>query len=234
MASTFLRDSSAAPLPRSARRRLNPFVHGRARGACRVLLSGLLACAALSACGHAAAPPPAEPAAKPAPPPPPPAPVEQAAAKPSVPASEILSAPDKAWVFSFEGSAAYDKTKSGCDEQFKDNPAARAKCITKARDTFTADAMEFTRDTAGNDVWVIYRTKNNKLIKIYSVQIEYGAQDGDTLSIKKVGKETGKPLLFSGVSEFKVKLGGEYSMELDDAQRGLLAYDARLGFITNK
>jgi hypothetical protein len=233
MASTFLRGRSVAPLPCSARRPSSLFARERARDACHVLLAGLLACAALSACGHAA-PPPAEPVAKPAPPAPPPAPVEQAAAKRSVPASEILSAPDKAWVFSFEGSAAYDKTKSSCDEQFKDNPAARAKCITKARDAFTADAMEFTHDNAGNDVWVIYRTKSNKLIKVYSVQIEYGAQDGDTVNIKKVGKETGKPLLFSGVSEFKVKLGGEYSLELDDAQRGLLAYDARLGFITNK
>jgi hypothetical protein len=234
MASTFLRGRSASPAPLCARPPSSLLAIESARGARRLLLGGLLACAALSACGHAAAPPPAEPAAKPAPPPPPPAPVEQAAAKPSVPASEILSAPDKAWVFSFEGSAAYDKTKSSCDEQFKDNPAGRAKCITKARDAFTADAMEFTRDNAGNDVWVIYRTKSNKLIKVYSVQIQYGEQDGDTLSIKKVGKETGKPVLFSGVSEFKVKLGGEYSLELDDAQKGLLAYDARLGFITNK
>jgi len=148
--------------------------------------------------------------------------------------SEVLSVPDKAWVFSFEGSAAYDKAKSGCDERFKEDPGARARCITKARDTFTADAMEFTRDAAGNDVWVIYRTKSNKLIKVYSVQIEYGAQEGDTVSIKKLGRETGKPVLFSGVSEFKVKLGGEYSLELQDSQHGMLSYDARLGFIANQ
>ncbi len=43
-----------------------------------------------------------------------------------------------------------------------------------------------------------------------------------------------KPILFSGVDEFKVKLGGEYSLELQDDKHGLLAYDARLGFITGK
>jgi hypothetical protein len=168
-----------------------------------------------------------------APEPAPPAPTEE----PKVPTrtvSEVLSGPDKAWVFSFEGSAAYDKAKSSCDERFKEDPGARARCVTKARDTFTADAMEFTRDAAGNDIWVIYRTKSNKLIKVYSVQIEYGAQEGDTVSIKKLGRETGKPLLFSGVSEFKVKLGGEYSLELQDSQHGLLSYDARLGFIANQ
>jgi hypothetical protein len=155
-------------------------------------------------------------------------------AKPERSVSEVLSVPDKAWVFSFEGSAAYEKAKAGCEERFKDDPGGRARCVTKARDTFTADAMEFTRDDAGNDVWVIYRTKSNKLIKVYSVQIEYGAQEGDTLSIKKLGRESGKPLLFSGVSEFKVKLGGEYSLEMEDAKHGVVAYDARLGFISGQ
>jgi len=171
----------------------------------------------------------AVPAAPPAPPPPPEDP------KPAAPTvSEVLSVPDKAWVFSFEGSAAYDKAKSSCDERFKDDPAGRARCITKARDAFTADAMEFTRDANGNDIWVIYRNKSKKLIKVYSVQIEYGAQEGDTVSIKKLGRETGKPLLFSDVSEFKVKLGGKYSLELQDTQHGTLSYDARLGYIANQ
>jgi hypothetical protein len=31
-----------------------------------------------------------------------------------------------------------------------------------------------------------------------------------------------------------VKLGGEYSMELEDQKHGVLAYDARLGFITSQ
>jgi hypothetical protein len=168
--------------------------------------------------GAAAAPPVAAAAA----------PAEDAA--PGRLPSDILSVPDKAWVFSFEGSAAYDKAKADCDERHREDPAARARCITKARDAFTADAMEFTRDDAGNDVWVIYRTRSNKLVQVYSVKIEYGDQAGDTVSIKKLGGEKGQPLLFSGVSEFKVKLGGEYSLELEDEKHGLLSYDARLGF----
>jgi hypothetical protein len=187
----------------------------------------------VSGCGARPGPEAAAPAPAPAAPQPTPAaPEEKAEEKPTRLPSEILSGEDKAWVFSFEGSAAYDKAKSGCDERFKDDPANRAKCITKARDTFIADAMEFTRDYKGNDVWVIYKSKSNKLVKVYSVQIEYGAQDNDTVSIKKLGNETGKPVLFSGVSEFKVKLGGEYSLEMEDAQHGTVAYDARLGFIT--
>jgi hypothetical protein len=201
-------------------------------------LSYLFAVAAIGLCASCAAHATSAPAADaqkavPAPAPAPPLPPEDAKL-PTRSVSEVLSVPDKAWVFSFEGSAAYEKAKSSCDEHFKDDPAGRARCITKARDAFTADAMEFTRDAAGNDVWVIYRTKSNKLIKVYSVQIEYGEQEGDTVSIKKLGRETGKPVLFSGVNVFKVKLGGEYSLELQDAQHGTLSYDARLGFISNQ
>lgn len=187
------------------------------------------------------APRASEPAASPEPAPAQPEPPKPAAPEPSADAkpparlpSDILSVPDKAWVFSFEGSAAYDKAKTDCDEKFKGDPGGRARCITKARDTFTADAMEFTRDDAGHDVWVIYRTQSNRLVQVYSVQIEYGEQGNDTVNIKKLGGEKGKAVLFSDVKEFQVKLGGEYSLELTDAKHGLLAYDARLGFITAK
>jgi hypothetical protein len=207
----------------------------RAFGAAGLFVSLGTACAS-----HATSEPAEAPAAAPATPPEPPvtAPAEPSAAvdapAPGKLPSEILSVPDKAWVFSFEGSAAYEKAKTDCDEKFKDDPRGRARCITKARDEFTADAMEFTRDDAGHDVWVIYRTQSNKLVQVYSVQIEYGEQDASSVNIKKLGGEKGKPILFSGVNEFKVKLGGEYSLELEDAKHGLLAYDARLGFISGK
>jgi hypothetical protein len=194
----------------------------------------VVAVALLAGCAaQSSAPPPAPPKVE-KPPEPTPAPPAEETKLPERSVSEVLSVPDKAWVFSFEGSAAYDKAKAACEDRFKEDPGGRARCVTKARDTFTADAMEFTRDDAGNDVWVIYKTKSNKLIKVYSVQIEYGTQEGDTVSIKKLGRESGKPLLFSGVSEFKVKLGGEYSLEMEDAQHGVVAYDARLGFISSK
>jgi hypothetical protein len=173
------------------------------------------------ACGSRAGSEPAQaptPEAVKPPEPAPAPPAPEASAEAAAPAgrlpSEILSVPDKAWVFSFEESTGYDKAKVDCDERFKEDPAGRARCITKARDAFTADAMEFTRDDAGNDVWVIYRTQSNRLVQVYSVQIEYGEQGPDTVNIKKLGKEKGKPVLFSGVNEFKVKLGGEYSLEL--------------------
>src|SRR4051812_13832519 len=100
-------------------------------------MSVLPSCATHPDTAPAAAPQQVVKAPEPSPPPPPEDPKPAART-----VSEVLSAPDKAWVFSFEGSGAYDKAKTSCDERFKEDPAARARCITKARDGFTADAME--------------------------------------------------------------------------------------------
>src|SRR5690349_18353276 len=100
----------------------------RAVSASAVLSSLVLACGS-----QGAAEPARAPAAEAAPPTPPPAPAPaeaapaaEAEATPSRLPSEILSVPDKAWVFSFEGSAAYQTAKADCDERFKEDPAARA------------------------------------------------------------------------------------------------------------
>jgi hypothetical protein len=198
-----------------------------------------LVASALSACGGSAKPaeaPPPAPAAEAAPPPPPPKeeepPPPEAPKGPSV--QDQLATPDKAWVLNFQSSALYDKAAEQCDEKLKEKPQERAKCISKARDGIIADAFEFTKDDAGRDVWVVYRTKSSRLIKIYTVPVEFGEQKGDTLQIKKAGKATGTPPLFAEASTFDVKLTSEYSLEFEEPKFGRLAYDARLGFITVK
>src|SRR6187402_1383412 len=97
-----------------------------AASATAVLASFALACSSHGAAEPAKAPAPAAAAAAPAeaptPAPAPAAPTPAPEATPGRLASEILSVPDKAWVFSFEGSAAYQAAKAECDERFKDDP----------------------------------------------------------------------------------------------------------------
>ncbi len=196
----------------------------------------LLAAAFVAACGGGAKPAEPPPPPKVEEPPPPPKVEEPPPELPKGPSvQEQLAAPDKAWVLNFQSSALYDKAAADCDEKLKDKPQERAKCIAKARDGIIADAFEFTKDDAGRDVWVVYRTKSSKLIKIYTVPVEFGEQKGtDTLSIKKAGKATGNPPLFADAQTFDVKLTSEYSLELEEPKLGRMAYDARLHFITVK
>jgi hypothetical protein len=201
----------------------------------RCVLS-LLGAALLGACGGAAQPPEPPPAPKVEAPPPPPKVEEPAPEPPKGPSvQDQLAQPDKAWVLNFQSSALYDKAAADCDVKLKDKPQERAKCISKTRDGVIADAFEFTKDDAGRDVWVVYRTKSSKLIKIYTVPVEFGEQKGtDTLSIKKAGKATGTAPLFADAQSFDVKLTSEYSLEFEEPKLGRLAYDARLHFITVK
>jgi hypothetical protein len=196
----------------------------------------LLAAAMLAACGGAAKPPESPPAAKVEEPPPPPKVEEPPPEPPKGPSVlDQLAMPDKAWVLNFQSSALYDKAAADCDVKLKDKPQERAKCISKARDGVIADAFEFTKDDAGRDVWVVYRTKSSKLIKIYTVPVEFGEQKGtDTLTIKKAGKASGSAPLFADAQSFDVKLTSEYSLELEEPKYGRMAYDARLHFITVK
>jgi hypothetical protein len=196
----------------------------------------LLSAALLAACGGAAKPPEPPTTPKVEEPPPPPKVEEPAPEPPKGPTvQDQLAQADKAWVLNFQSSALYDKAAAACDEKLKDKPQERAKCIGKARDGVIADAFEFTKDDAGRDVWVVYRIKSSKLIKIYTVPVEFGEQKGtDTLSIKKAGKATGSAPLFADAQSFDVKLTGEYSLELEEPKYGRLAYDARLHFITVK
>lgn len=145
---------------------------------------------------------------------------------------EIISEPGNAWVFNFQSSQPYDKAQERCDERFKDKPKERASCISKARSSFVADAMEFKKDASGQNVWVVYKAQGSRLIQIYSIPISYGEEKAGVLQVSKAGKGKGTPPMFASAGQFEVKLLSNYTMELNDSRHGRLTYDARIGYIS--
>lgn len=145
---------------------------------------------------------------------------------------DIISEPGNAWVFNFQSSEPYEKAQEKCDARFKDKPQERAKCISQARSSFVADAMEFKKDASGQDVWVVYKAQGSRLIQIYSIPIRYGEEKAGVLEVSKAGKGKGTPPMFASASKFEVKLLSNYTMELNDDRHGRLTYDARIGYIS--
>lgn len=145
---------------------------------------------------------------------------------------DIISEPGNAWVFNFQSSEPYDKAQEKCDARFKDKPQQRAKCISQARSSFVADAMEFKKDGSGQDVWVVYKAQGSRLIQIYSIPVSYGEEKAAVLQVSKAGKGKGTPPMFGSASKFEVKLLSNYTMELNDERHGRLTYDARIGYIS--
>jgi hypothetical protein len=145
---------------------------------------------------------------------------------------ETITEPGNGWVFNFQSSGVYEGAEKKCEERAKGNPKQRASCLTKARSAFIADAMEFKKNDSGQDVWVVYKTKGSRLIKIYSVPVAYGEEKAGVVKMKKVGKSTGSAPLFASASEIDIKLLSNYTMELDEPGKGRLTYDARIGYIS--
>jgi hypothetical protein len=145
---------------------------------------------------------------------------------------ETISEPGNGWVFNFQSSAMYEEAEKKCEASAKGNPKQRANCLSKARSSFIADAMEFKKNDSGQDVWVIYKTKGSRLIKVYSVPVTYGEEKAGVVKMKKAGKATGSAPLFASASEIDVKLVSNYTMELEEPGKGRLTYDARIGYIS--
>lgn len=150
----------------------------------------------------------------------------------SRPVADIISEPDNAWVYNFQGSEPYDKAQEKCDERFKDKPQERARCMSSARSSFVADAMEFKKNASGQLVWVVYRTQGSRLHQVYSVPVAFGEEAAGVLKVQKTGNGKGTPPLFGSAREFEVKLLSNYVMELQDPRHGRLTYDARIGFVS--
>ncbi len=145
---------------------------------------------------------------------------------------ETITEPGNGWVFNFQSSGVYEGAEKKCEESAKGDPKKRASCLSKARSSFIADAMEFKKNDSGQDVWVIYKTKGSRLTKIYSVPVAYGEEKAGVVKMKKVGKSTGSSPIFASANEIDVKLLSNYTLELDEPGKGRLTYDARIGYIS--
>lgn len=150
----------------------------------------------------------------------------------SRPVADIISEPDNAWVFNFQSSEVHEKAQEKCDARFDGKPRERARCMSSARGSFVADAMEFKKNASGQYAWVVYRAKGNRLLQIYSVPVSFGEEKAGVLQVQKTGNGKGTPPLFGSAREFEVKLLSNYVMELQDTRHGRLTYDARIGFIS--
>ncbi len=159
-------------------------------------------------------------------------PAEPAEPDLSRPVADIISEPDNAWVYNVQSSEPYEKAQEKCDERFKGKPQERARCMSSARNSFVADALEFKKNASGQLVWVVYRSQGSRLLQVYSVPVSFGEEKAGVLQVQKTGNGKGTPPLFGSAREFEVKLLSNYVMELQDPRHGRLTYDARIGFIS--
>jgi hypothetical protein len=128
----------------------------------------------------------------------------------------------------YPNSGAKDVADHKCSVKFP-APDAKAACLEKERDKFTADVLVFEKSDKGQ--WVsIYKRSGNALSQMSKSKVALGEDTTEMLSIKVEDDKGWRPL-FAGKKKFDVRLRDEYSIELADPQYGTLVYDARIGLI---
>jgi len=208
-----------------------------------------LACVVAFGCGGATPPPataqtshaaesaaPAAPASAESPAAPATASPQAAEAAPEAPAEPVVTrtvserafAPRVAYMVNYPVSGAKDVADHRCAVKFPE-PEAKAACMEKERNKFTADVLVFEKSDAGQ--WLtIYKRSGNALSEMSKSRVVLGEDTTETLLIKIESDKGWRPL-FAGKKNFVVRLHDEYSIELDEPQYGHLVYDARIGLI---
>ena len=225
----------------------------------RLAPCGALALLLLAAgCGSTQPQPVAAPPAAPPPPAPPPPPTPVASATPA-PAPEPTAAPapvaetppsrsqkpidmltarDAAFLLDYANSEVKQRAKDQCDRESKGDPDKLGACLEKARDAFQADVIRFKRDQDNKRDWeksvklFIYKRNGSALreVAVATVQLAEEGTDGVKVTI---GKLKGSRPLFRNQTNVVIRAPNEYSIEINDPDYGRLAYDAKIGLVTD-
>ncbi|HVW30147.1 MAG TPA: hypothetical protein VHC69_32535 [Polyangiaceae bacterium] len=143
--------------------------------------------------------------------------------------ADRVFSPRIAYMVNYPNSGVKDLADHKCSVKFPEPGNAKAACMDKERDKFTADVLVFEKSDEGT--WLtIYKRSGNALAQMSKSRLGLG-EDTPQRLVVKIESEKGWRPLFAGKKEFSVNLHDEYSVELDDPQYGRLVYDARIGLI---
>jgi hypothetical protein len=166
----------------------------------------------------------------------PPAPAEEAP-EPSPKLSRspinVLTARDVAFMIDYGNSGAKALAEQSCEPKASD-PAARAECMTKARDAFAADVLVFKQEEGGGRTTLtIFKRKGSALSQVLVAGIAFKDETDNSVTIVFKGGEKGVRALFRNAGSAVITLPNEYSIEINDPTYGKLPYDAKVGLMGN-
>jgi hypothetical protein len=191
--------------------------------------------AAAAPAPSAASPSEAPAAAEPAPAPPASAgPAPSAAPAEAAPQSvrslgDVITAPTIAYMLSDGESGLRAAAEKVCTAKSGEDLAARASCMEKEREKFTADVLVFGKE---NKVLylTVYRRVRSNLTELAKCRIELVKDADRSVGIHILSEKGGRPI-FAGKKDFVVTAPSESTIQLDDPQHGKLVYEARIGLV---
>lgn len=147
---------------------------------------------------------------------------------------QFITAPTVAFMIDYASSGAKEIAEAKCDKAFSEDLSARAACMKKERDEFTADVLRWVKDEKGQWWWYIYQRKSKKLNEMFKVKISFGEETKSSVEVKLEGGEKGGQVILAGKKTYTVKAPNNYSIVVEDKKFGRLPYSARLGLVGQK
>lgn len=158
-------------------------------------------------------------------------PTSETEAEPASPPSERLTEPDIAFAFDYNSSGMREKHDEKCQKVSGDDPAKMAKCREKERAQFKADVLYFEKDPEGKLFFVVFQRSGTTLKEIFRSPFEFENEGKNSITLKL---SRGYPALNNGSQSLPLSVPDEYTVEIDDPQKGKLPYRSKQGLIEAK
>ncbi len=163
--------------------------------------------------------------------PPPAAASTPEAAEPTVPASDVLTAPKVAFLIDYANSEAKQKAEAACDKDpKKDEPGAKGECMQKARSKFQADVLLFHKGKGSSVTLTIYKRNDSALAEVFVSPLTFANVTAHSVQLKFKGGTGARPI-WKNTASPTLNVPNDYTIEFDDAEYGKLRYDAKIGFV---
>jgi hypothetical protein len=151
--------------------------------------------------------------------------------KPSKSASDILTAPDVVFLFSFNDSEPKHAAEEKCGKKAGNDPKKLNACMSAEAKSFPADGYRFKQDEKGQWWWITVRQKGNRLAVLHRIPVELGEQTETSVTLKPVGKDKGStPMTPPAKVVFEVP--NDYQIATKDPKFGRLVFQAKIGVVT--
>lgn len=143
---------------------------------------------------------------------------------------DVITGPEMAYLIDYANSGASVAVKKSCSGKVEEDANKHAECLTKGREKFGADVLRFKKDDKGRVKLFIYRRSGSALAELFTASVDLKEMSPNLVKVELKGGNGQRPILRDRAS-FEVKVPNGYSIEIEDAIYGRLAYDAKVGLV---
>ena len=151
--------------------------------------------------------------------------------KPSRSASDILTAPDVVFLFSFNDSEPKQAAEEKCDKKAGSDAKKKNECMAAARKAFPADGHRFKKDEKDQWWWITVRQNGNKLVALHKIPVEIAEETATSVTLKPVGKDKGSAPM-TPPAQIVFEVPNDYQISLQDPKAGKLVFQAKVGVVS--